>query len=59
MSGHPCPYTTCHGHVVLVGHDPETGEALGVCDACDEALRLREGRWMDRDEPYLPAPRPG
>lgn len=54
MSGHPpCPYTTCHGHIVLVGHDDATGERLGVCDACDEGLRFRQGRWMSRDEPYL------
>ena len=53
MPGGPCPYTLCHGTVVLVGHDAVTGERLGVCDACDEPLRHRRGRWMSRDEPYL------
>ena len=52
MSVAECPYTTCHGHIVLEGHDPATGERLGVCDACTEQLRERRGRWMDRDEPY-------
>ena len=53
MSGAPCPFTTCHGHIVLVGHDEATAERLGVCDACDEPLRYRKERWMSRDEPYL------
>jgi hypothetical protein len=44
--------------VVLLGHDPDTGERIGVCDSCDEPLRQRQGRWMDRDRPYLPAPAP-
>lgn len=48
-----CPFTTCHGHIVLEGHDPETGERLGLCDACGTTLRDRRGRWMSRDEPYL------
>lgn len=49
-----CPFTTCHGHIVLEGHDPETGERLGICDACVTTLRERQGRWMTRDDPYLP-----
>ena len=52
MSVAECPFTTCHGHIVLEGHDPVTGERLGVCDACTTQLRERRGRWMDRDEPY-------
>ena len=48
-----CPFTTCHGHIVLEAHDPETKEPLGVCDACGTTLRYRKGHWMSRDEPYL------
>ena len=58
MSGPACPITTCHGHIILVGHDPDTGERLGICDACDETVRQRQGIWMDRDEPFLPPPAP-
>jgi hypothetical protein len=58
MAGSPCPYTTCQGHIVLLGHDAETAERLGVCDSCDEPLRQRQGVWMDRDHPYLPAQDP-
>lgn len=53
MSVAECPFTTCHGHIVLTGTDAATSEQLGVCDACGEQLRERKGKWMSRDEPYL------
>ncbi len=54
MSVAECPFTTCHGHIVLEAHDPETtDERLGVCDACGETCGYRKGHWMSRDEPYL------
>jgi hypothetical protein len=54
MSVAECPFTTCFGHIVLLGRDTETDERLGVCDACGEPLRERKGKWMSRDSPYLP-----
>jgi len=53
MSVAECPFTNCPGHIVLEGRDATTDERLGVCDSCGETLRLRKGRWMSRDEPYL------